>query len=52
MVSQKPVNLEEMPLARPARRPPRRGKNTNTLLAIGLFKLFKGLLLVAVGMAR
>ena len=38
-----------MPLARPARRPPRRRKNTNTLLAIALFKLFKGVLLVAVG---
>jgi uncharacterized membrane protein (DUF2068 family) len=38
-----------MPLARPARRPPRRGKNNKTLLAIALFKLFKGVLLVAVG---
>jgi uncharacterized membrane protein (DUF2068 family) len=38
-----------MPSARPIRRPPPRGKKTNTLFAIALFKLFKGSLLVAVG---
>src|SRR5580700_2435650 len=38
-----------MPSARPARRPSQRGKSANTLLAIALFKLFKGVLLVVVG---
>jgi uncharacterized membrane protein (DUF2068 family) len=38
-----------MPSARPNRRPPRRGKNPKTLLAIAVFKLFKGVLLVVVG---
>ena len=38
-----------MPSARPARRPSRRGESPRTLLAIALFKLLKGFLLVAVG---
>ena len=38
-----------MPSARPARRPSHRGKSTNALLAIAVFKLFKGVLLVVVG---
>jgi uncharacterized membrane protein (DUF2068 family) len=38
-----------MPSARPARRPARRSNNSGTLLLIALFKLIKGILLVAVG---
>jgi uncharacterized membrane protein (DUF2068 family) len=38
-----------MPSARPARRPARRQNSSRTLLLIALFKLIKGLLLVAVG---
>jgi uncharacterized membrane protein (DUF2068 family) len=37
------------PSARPARRPTRRQNSSRTLLLIALFKLIKGLLLVAVG---
>jgi uncharacterized membrane protein (DUF2068 family) len=38
-----------MPSARPARRPARRQNSSRTLLLIALFKLIKGMLLVAVG---
>jgi uncharacterized membrane protein (DUF2068 family) len=38
-----------MPSARPARRPARRQNSSRTLRLIALFKLIKGLLLVAIG---
>ena len=38
-----------MASARPARRPARHGNNPKTLLAIAVFKLIKGILLIAVG---
>src|ERR1700752_1687614 len=38
-----------MASARPARKPPAADKSTTTLLLIALFKLVKGILLVAVG---
>jgi uncharacterized membrane protein (DUF2068 family) len=38
-----------MPSTRPARRPARRGKDSKTVIAIALFKLLKGVLLLIVG---
>src|SRR5580700_603324 len=38
-----------MPSARPARRPSRGHSSTRTLLLIAFFKIFKGVLLIAVG---